>query len=132
MLDPFAIGALKIANLPDVFKSFINYNARRGQEITNGKAVASAFMKWLAADSGLTPNKQANIAQHLQQFGAPFQTAWDIVAGITVIKHKIKDQLDKATSESGVQTSSGHEGFVAATPHGKIKIVNRPEFMKEV
>jgi hypothetical protein len=89
-------------------------------------------MKWLAADSGLTPNKQANIAQHLQQFGAPFQTAWDIVAGITVIKHKIKDQLDKATSESGVQTSSGHEGFVAATPHGKIKIVNRPEFMKEV
>jgi len=132
MLDPFAIGALKIANLPDVFKSFINYNARRGQEITNGKAVANAFMKWLASDSGLTPNKQANIAQHLTQFSAPFQTAWDVVAGLTVIKHKIKDQLDKATAQSGVQVSGGHEGYVAATPHGKIKIVNRPEFMKEV
>lgn len=132
MLDPFAIGALKIANLPDIFKSFVNYNARRGQEITNGKAVASAFMKWLAADSGLTPNKQANVAQHLKEFSGPFQTAWDIVAGITVIKHKIKDQLDKATAGGGVQTSGGHEGFVSATPHGKIKLVNRPVFMKEV
>jgi len=133
MLDPFAIGALKIANLPDVFKSFINYNARRGQEITNGKAVAGAFMKWLATDSGLTANKQANIAQHLKQFNAPFQTAWDIVAGLTIIKHKIKDQLDKAVGAdtSSVQTGAGHEGFVAATPHGKIKLVNRPVFMKD-
>ena len=130
MLDPFAIGALKIANLPDVFKSFVNYKARSGQEITNGKAVANEFMTWLKGPSGLTPNKQANIEAHLKQFNAPFHTAWDIVAGITVIKHKIKDQLDKATASGSIQTNGGHEGFVSATPHGKIKLVNRPVFMK--
>lgn len=132
MLDPFAIGALKIANLPDIFKSFVNYNARRGQEITNGKVVAVAFMKWLETDSGLTPNKQANVILHLKQFSGPFQAAWDIVAGITVVKHKIKSQLDKATDSGSIQTTNGHEGFVSATPHGKIKLVNRPWFMKEV
>jgi len=133
MMDPFTIGTLKISNLPDVFKSFINFKARGGQEITNGKAVANEFMSWLKGTSGLTPNKQANVEAHINQFKKAFQTAWDIVAGITVIKHKIKDQLDKAvgTDTSSVQTSTGHEGFVSATPHGKIKLVNRPVFMKD-
>jgi hypothetical protein len=133
MLDPFTIGTLKISNLPDVFKSFINFKARSGAEITNGKAVANEFMAWLKGPSGLTPSKQANVEAHINQFKQAFQTAWDIVAGITVIKHKIKDQLDKAVGDdmSSVQTGAGHEGFVSATPHGKIKLVNRPVFMKD-
>ena len=133
MLDPFTIGALKISNLPDIFKSFVNFKARSGQEITNGKAVANEFMTWLKGPSGLSANKQANVEAHINQFKAPFQTAWDIIAGMTVIKHKIKAQLDKhvAADASSIQTASGHEGFVSATPHGKIKIVNRPEFMKD-
>lgn len=133
MLDPFTIGALKISNLPDVFKSFVNFKARSGQEITNGKAVAKEFMAWLKGPSGLSPNKQANVEAHIKQFSKAFQTAWDIVAGITVIKHKIKDQLDThvGSDTGGVQTGAGHEGFVSATPHGKIKLVNRPVFMKD-
>jgi hypothetical protein len=133
MLDPFTIGALKISNLPDIFKSFVNFKARSGQEITNGKSVANEFMTWLKGPSGLTPSKQANVEAHISQFKAAFQTAWDIVAGITVIKHKIKAQMDKhvAADTTSVQTMFGHEGFVSATPHGKIKIVNRPEFMKD-
>jgi hypothetical protein len=133
MLDPFTIGTLKISNLPDVFKSFVNFKARSGQEITNGKAVANEFMAWLKGPSGLTPSKQANVEAHIGQFKQAFQTAWDIVAGLTVIKHKIKDQLDKhvGADTSSVQTSGGHEGFVSATPHGKIKLVNRPVFMKD-
>lgn len=133
MLDPFTIGALKIANLPDIFKSFVNYKARSGQEITNGKAVAKEFMTWLKGPSGLSANKQANVEAHIKEYSKAFQTAWDIVAGITVIKHKIKDQLDThvGADTGGVQTVSGHEGFVSATPHGKIKLVNRPVFMKD-
>lgn len=133
MLDPFTIGTLKIANLPDIFKSFVNFKARSGQEITNGKAVAKEFMTWLKGPAGLSPNKQANVEAHIKQFNKAFQTAWDIVAGITVIKHKIKDQLDAhvGADTGGVQTAAGHEGFVSATPHGKIKLVNRPVFMKD-
>lgn len=132
MLDPFTIGALKISNLPDVFKSFVNFKARSGQEITNGKAVAKEFMAWLKGPSGLSANKQANVEAHIKQFKGAFQAAWDIVAGITVIKHKIKDQLDAhvGADVGGIQTGAGHEGFVSATPHGKIKLVNRPVFMK--
>lgn len=133
MLDPFTIGTLKISNLPDVFKSFVNYKARSGQEITNGKVVAKEFMTWLKGPSGLSANKQANVEAHIKQFKGAFQTAWDIVAGITVIKHKIKDQLDAhvGADTSSIQTGGGHEGFVSATPHGKIKLVNRPVFMKD-
>lgn len=133
MLDPFTIGTLKIANLPDIFKSFINFKARSGQEITNGKAVAKEFLAWLKGPSGLSANKQANVEAHIKQFSKAFYTAWDIVAGITTIKHKIKDQLDAhvGSNTDGVQTVAGHEGYVAATPHGKIKLVNRPVFMKD-
>lgn len=133
MLDPFTIGTLKISNLPDVFKSFVNYKARSGQEITNGKAVAKEFMTWLKGPSGLSANKQANVEAHIKQFKNAFQTAWDIVAGITVIKHKIKDQIDAhvGADTSSIQTGAGHEGFVSATLHGKIKLVNRPVFMKD-
>lgn len=133
MLDPFTIGNLKISNFPDIFKSFINYKAGQGQEITNGNTIANEFINWVKGPSGLTANKQENVLKHINEFNDAFHTAWDIVAGITIVKHKIKDQLDKLSGQSqdSIRTAQGHEGFVSATPHGKIKYVNRPVFMKK-
>jgi hypothetical protein len=57
---------------------------------------------------------------------------WAIVQGLTGIKEKIKDQFDQHTAQQGeVSPADGHEGFVSVTPHGRIKLVNRPVFMKK-
>jgi len=57
--------------------------------------------------------------------------AWKITTLMSEIKHDIKDQLDSQVAKhpDGVRTQGGHEGYVSATPHGKIKFVNRPAFM---
>jgi hypothetical protein len=134
MLDPFTIGNLKISNLPDIFKSFINYKAGQGQEIDDAGKIASEFIQWVKNPvSKMTASKQENVLAHIGQYKNAFNTAWEIVAGITTIKHKIKDQLDSLAGQGSeaIRTAGGHEGFVSATPHGKIKYVNRPVFMKK-
>ncbi len=129
MLDPFTMGSLKIANLPELFKKFVNFKARAGEDIGSAPELAKDFINWVEGPAGLTDNKKKNVLAHLQQFKAPFEMAWRIVSALSNIKHTIKDQLD--THVSGVKTDRGHEGFVSATPHGKIKFVNRPNFMKK-
>ena len=129
MLDPFTMGNLKIANLPEIFKKFINFKARAGEDIGSAPELAKEFIKYIEGPAGLTDNKKKNVLNHLQQYKAPFEMAWRIVSALSNIKHTIKDQLD--THVSGVKTDRGHEGFVSATPHGRIKFVNRPNFMKK-
>ncbi len=129
MLDPFNIGALKIANLPDLFKSFITFKARAGQDIDS--SAGREFIDWIKGPAGLTAKKQENILAHLQKYKKAYDTAWKIVTLMTELKHDIKEQLDKHVADhpEGIRTTGGHEGYVSATPHGKIKFVNRPAFM---
>lgn len=129
MLDPFNIGALKIANLPDLFKSFITAKARAGQPVE--ASASREFIDWIKGPAGLTAKKQENIITHLKQYKKAYDTAWKIVVLMSDLKHDIKDQLDAhiAKHPDGVRTDGGHEGYVSATPHGKIKFVNRPAFM---
>jgi hypothetical protein len=129
MLDPFTMGSLKIANLPELFKKFVNFKARGGEDIGSAPELANEFIKWIEGPAGLTDNKKKNVLSHLEQYKAPFEMAWRIVSALSNIKHTIKDQLD--THVTGIRTNKGHEGFVSATPHGKIKFVNRPNFMKK-
>lgn len=129
MLDPFNIGAMKIANLPDLCKSFITFKAKSGQDV--GTNAGKEFAEWVKNGAGLTASKQQNILAHMAQYKKAYDTAWKIVALMSDIKHDIKDQLDShvAKHPEGVRTDGGHEGYVSATPHGKIKFVNRPGFM---
>jgi len=132
MFDPYNIGSLKITNFPDLFKSFINFKAGSGQHIDNN--AAKEFIEWIKSPaSKVTANKQENILTHITKYKAAYDTAWKIVSAISNLKHDIKDQFDRlvAKQASGIQTANGHEGYVAATPYGKIKFVNRPEFMKK-
>lgn len=132
MLDPFNVGALKISNLADLFKSYINFRAGQG---THGLDDAAAgFAKWVESPaSRLTANKQQNVLAHIKQYQRAYAAMWQIIAGLTDIKHELKDQFDKhsAGQKGQVHPADGHEGFVAVTPHGRIKLVNRPVFMKK-
>ena len=102
MLDPFTMGSLKIANLPELFKKFVNFKARAGEDIGSATELAKDFINWVEGPAGLTDNKKKNVLAHLQQFKAPFEMAWRIVSALSNIKHTIKDQLD--THVSGVKT----------------------------
>jgi len=132
MLDPFNIGALKISNLADLFKTYIT--ARAGKGVAGLDDAAEGFVKWVQSPaSKVTGNKQKNVLAHIKQYQRAYAAMWQIVAGLTDLKHQLKDQFDQqAGGEQGqVQPTNGHEGFVAVTPHGRIKLVNRPVFMKK-
>lgn len=131
MLDPFNMGAMKISNLTDLLKTYINYRAGRGQAGLSD--AATGFVQWVQSPAAkLTAKKQQNILSHIEQYQRPYATMWAIVQALTDIKEKIKDQFDQQTAQQGeVNPADGHEGFVSVTPHGRIKLVNRPVFMKK-
>lgn len=132
MLDPFNVGAMKISNLADLFKTYITFRAGLG---TAGlEDAAEGFVKWVQSPaSKLTANKQQNVLAHIKRYQRAYTTMWQIIAGLTELKHQLKDQFDQRAGgkEGQVQPANGHEGFVAVTPHGRIKLVNRPVFMKK-
>jgi hypothetical protein len=134
LLDTMSISTLKISNLPDVFKSFLNFKAYRGEHAPTPKE----FQAWLASpDSKLTANKLQNITDHINKNKTGFAAVFQIANALVNLKYELKNQLDTHASQDAAVTASvrehpGHEGFVADTPHGKIKLVNRPVFMKKV
>lgn len=132
MLDPFNVGAMKISNLADLFKTYITFRAGLGTEGLDN--AADNFIEWVKSpDSRLTTNKQQNILAHIKQYRQAYTVMWQIIADLTELKHQLKDQFDQHAGgqEGQVHTADGHEGFVSVTPHGRIKLVNRPVFMKK-
>jgi hypothetical protein len=134
LLDNMSMSSMKISNLPDIFKSFLNAKAYRGE---NG-LTQKEFTDWLQSpDSKLTASKLQNVSDHLIKNKAGFDAVFKLANAIVNLKYMLKSQLDDHASENNsviasVRDEPGHEGFVADTPHGKIKLVNRPVFMKKV
>lgn len=135
LLDNFSISSLKISNLPDIFKSYLNYRAGIGQQGLSGKD----FLAWLQdpAKSKLTANKLQNVMDHIGKNKTGFTGVFEVANRLVALKYKLKQQLDAHAGHDAAVTATvgdepGHEGFVSDTPHGKIKLVNRPVFMKKV
>jgi hypothetical protein len=135
LLDSFSVSALKISNLSDIFKNFLNYKAGIGEHNPTGKE----FLDWLKdpSRSKLTTSKIQNVLDHIAKNKSGFAAVFKVANMLVELKYKLKDQLDAHASQGAAVTASvrehpGHEGFVADTPHGKFKIVNRPVFMKKV
>jgi hypothetical protein len=132
LLDPMTIGSLKISNLPDIFKSFLNHKAGLGDHGLN----ANDFITWLNGPaSKLTASKLTNVIEHINQNKAGFDSVWVVANALIMLKYELKKQLDAHAGEhvaADIRGEPGHEGFVSDTPHGKIKLVNRPVFMKKV
>lgn len=133
LLDNMTVSSLKISNLPDIFKSFLNFKAYQGKD----GFVQQEFLNWLnSPDSKLTVNKLQNVMAHLEKNKAGFDAVFKLANALVNLKYVLKAQLDAHASQNNsvlatVKGQPGHEGFVADTPHGKIKLVNRPVFMKK-
>lgn len=133
-LDPYTIGSMKISNLGEVFKSYLNNKAGLGDADLSG--AAQGFVDWVQSEaSKLTANKQQNIIQHIGNNQAGYKAVWELVNALVNLKMDLKQQLDThpgSEVQADIRGEPGHEGFVSDTPHGKIKLVNRPVFMKKV
>lgn len=134
-LDPYTIGSMKISNLGELFKGYLNYKAGQGDaDLSNA---AQGFIDWVnnLALSKLTANKQQNVIDHISQNESGYKSVWQIVNALVNLKMDLKGQLDNhpgSEVSADIRGERGHEGFVSDTPHGKIKLVNRPVFMKKV
>ena len=133
-LDPYTIGSLKISNLGELCKSYLNYKAKKGDADLTG--AAQEFINWVndPALSKLTENKRQNVIAHIEGNQPAYKAMWKLVNALVALKMHMKGQLDSHPGSdvmADINGEAGHEGFVADTPHGKIKFVNRPLFMKE-
>jgi hypothetical protein len=127
--SPETLRGLKITNLGNLMKSFLAYKAGKGQRPL--LSVSTEFLKFLPQIAG--ENKSENIKKYISSNIESYKIVWKIVLGIIFIKNMIKKSFDKSTSSNIVAKldgNIGHEGYVSSTPTGKIKLVDRPIFMR--
>jgi hypothetical protein len=127
LLDIAALTELKISDFAKVLYAYTN-----GKVDTGLENLGSDFFDWMAS-SKLSPNKQKNIATHIQNNQAGFDAIWQVVSGIMQIKDKVIAQFDAhdATVKANIPGhGAGGEGYVLAHPDGDIKLVPREFFTR--
>jgi hypothetical protein len=126
LLDKVALTELKISDFAQVLYAYTNSKVDTG--LTN---LGADFFDWMTK-SKLSPNKQKNIATHIQNNQAGFDAIWQVVSGIMQIKDKVINQFDAhdADVKASINGQPGGEGYVLAHPQGDIKLVPRETFTK--
>jgi len=130
-----------IKSLSHLLKSFLAYKASTGNgNYTNSP---SEFIQWINSDDSKTSDQmKSNILDCLKKHKNGYNNFWILVQTITRLKLFLKNQLDKIAETSihaelsdvvhpDLIGKHGHEGFVADTIFGKIKLVNRHDFMRK-
>lgn len=132
-LDRQQLSARQITDLPDQMKRYVNSRAYAGH---HGLSDAPAgFVRWIESGSaGLTERKRANVLKWISEHGKEHAETWMAVDLLTTLKDRIKKDIDRQVTSrisAELHGAPGHEGYVADTPFGRIKMVNRPHFMKK-
>jgi hypothetical protein len=108
-------------------------NSLAGQGINDYTDAPSGFLEWLPT-SGVSNAKQGKINDMVAKNKAGYINLWRAMQAVSNYKTAIKSYLDKSGS-GGIRASldgdEGHEGYVGATPSGKIKLVDRYKFMRK-
>jgi Family of unknown function (DUF6267) len=132
-LNPSALAELKLTTLPQLFPQYLSYRAGRGDsDLSNAPR---DFLVWLASPaSKLSQDRATKVINYVQQNSKGYNAAWQIALALINLKDMLRTQLDnQAKGQIGASLNGeyGHEGFVAATSKGTIKLVNRPVFMRK-
>jgi len=127
LLNAADLTALKISDFAKVLYAYTNSKVDTGLE-----NLGADFFDWMAS-SKLSPNKQKNIAAHIQANQRGFDAIWQVVSGIMQIKDKVISQFD--SHDSTVKANipghgAGGEGYVLAHPEGDVKLVPREFFTR--
>jgi Family of unknown function (DUF6267) len=131
LLNPTQLKAAQLTNLGALIGRYMAALAGAGEG--SYANAAKGFIQWLDG-SGESPKKIANAKSWIADHTTGYNNLWAAIAAISAYKAQIKSQLDKQTSgeiSASLGELPGHEGYVAATPHGKIKLVDRHVFMRK-
>lgn len=138
-IDKFMAGPIK--TLPALMKSYVNYLA--GQGIVDYADAATGFIGWMDSPaSKATDSMRSNVKSFIASNQIGYKATWAVMEGLKETKLRLKSQLDSkargtVAAEFGPRAhqdlvgKQGHEGFVANTEHGTIKLVNRGDFMRK-
>lgn len=138
-IDKFMAGPIK--TLPALMKSYVNYLA--GQGIVDYADAATGFIRWLDSPaSKATDSMRRNVKSFISSNQVGYKATWAVMEGLKETKLRLKSQLDlrakgTVSAEFGPRAhpelvgKQGHEGYVANTEHGTIKLVNRGDFMRK-
>ena len=139
LIDRLFDGTIK--SLPTLMKSYLAWKAGKGS--SDFSVSPNEFIEWLDSPaSKATDSMRKKVKEHLDQNIDGYHAIWQLIQSLNAVKLYIKQQLDKsaestlsaefsAKAHPELQGKGGHEGFVADTEHGKIKLVNRSEFMRK-
>jgi len=134
-LNPTALSQNGITDLPDRLKSYV---AKRANTGTIGLDDApQGFVKWIQdPTTNITDRKRANMLKWINDHKVGYSATWAVANQLLKLKDLIKKDIDRQVIGTGgvgavLRDIPGHEGYVADTPSGKIKFVDRPHFMKK-
>lgn len=132
-LDKSQLSARQITDLGSLMKRYVNSRAYVGQHGFDD--APSGFSQWIeSGGAGLTDRKRQNVMKYLMDMDKEHRATWSAVDALTRLKDMIKDDIDRQVSSrvsTELRGKTGHEGYVADTPYGRIKMVNRPHFMRK-
>lgn len=124
------IRAQKISDLGALIGTFMNGKAGRGDPDLS--AGPREFVDWITTNDKIGPDKARRMVEYIQAHKEGYLALWDAIVKIHAYKSELKRLMDTAENSevsASLGGESGHEGYVAATPHGKIKLVDRHKFM---
>ena len=131
LFDQGTLRSKQLTDFPMICKKFLANRASRG--IKDASDMEREFFEWLQSDFvTISDRKRANLLVYVSGNSAACRVFWDVERLIIAIKQNIYHQLDQQADSiihAELRGRRQHEGFVAETPYGRIKLVDRPEFM---
>jgi len=132
--DPVELKKHQISDMASYMKRYVNLLARNGKPALY--AHIQNFESWIISDNlKITRRKAANLYAYFAQHKSTVAEIWQIVDLTVRIKYNLKAQLDRITDShihAELHGKPEQEGFVSDTKYGKIKLVDRSQFMREV
>jgi len=130
-LDPVQLRANKITDLGAQVGKFMAQMARNGTHSYANSA--TEFLNWIDTTANISEAKRLNITNYINNHIAGYNEMWAAISAIAEYKTRIKHQIDTTGGQqvtAYLGGNAGHEGYVATTPYGVIKLVDRHEFMR--
>jgi hypothetical protein len=126
VVDPNALTALKIKDLPQLLTKYTNNRVRQ----RNFDGFGSDFLQWLDGEGRVSDGKKKNIATHLQANASGFKVMCQTFIGIMRVKDIVVNVLDShpAQMQAHINGQAGQEGYMVHGKENPTKIVDRAKF----
>lgn len=131
VINPNELRQRKLTDFGQQVGKYMAAMARAGDG--NYNDAAQGFLAWIDT-APLSDNKRAGMKEWISEHLEAYNKMWQTIQNIHAFKTNIKNQIDTASGQevtARLDGKPGHEGYVANTPFGVIKLVDRHEFMKE-